>query len=401
MNPLPTSPRLSVALVGLSLYGEDADILRGIHRFSRTAGNWIPETAAHDVRSFAFDHLNRSPQGIIGHVAEPELAHVLEKSGIPVINVSGVRPGDVPFPHVGIEHRRVGELAARHLIELGLRDLAIPFPPGFIPYDFLNQRLEGFLEELRRQGLPSPFCLRQQVETPEENLSITPDLAGDLELRFLRELPTPCGIFAPTDRMGLMINEDCLALGLRVPEEISIIGAGNLDILCELSHPGLSSIAGPMEEVGFQAARLLHQLMHGQSVPASTLLSGPLHVHSRQSTSQVMVEDALVREALVYIRDHVREGINVADVARHLPVTRRTLELRFKAVTGESLLDRIHRVRIQLASELLTDNTEPINAIALYCGYSSAEHMNRAFQRYLNKRPRDFRRPSQQKKEAD
>jgi LacI family transcriptional regulator len=391
MKSIASAETIPVALVGLSLYGEDADILRGIRRYTRRCGNWILETAAHDVREFAFEHLNRTPGGIIAHVAAPSLADRLQQRDIPVINLSGVMPDQFPFPHVGINQRRIGEMAARHLVDLGLKHLAVPFPPGLVAHHYLNERLAGFLAELNRHALPPPFCLTQQVETPTERLLPTPALAGEMQLMPLAKLPTPCGIFAVTDRFGLMINEDCLALGLRVPEEISIVGAGNLEILCQLSHPELSSISGPMEEVGFQAAQMLHRLLRGEPVPQTTLLSGPIHVHIRGSSSQIMVEDPLVREVLIYIRDHVREGINVAAVATAFPVTRRTLELRFKKVTGEGILDRIHRVRLGLASELLAESSESVKSIARLCGYTSAEHMSRAFMRYLKQSPRDLR----------
>ncbi len=385
-----TSPT-PIALVDLALYGEDANILKGIQRYSHLVGDWIVETAAHDVWAFDFAHLKRSPKGIIGHIAQDGLVELLQDSGIPVVNLSGIMPESLPFHHVGVDQTLIGKRAAEHLLGLGLEYFAIPARPGQVSYQFLNERLEGFIATLTGAGIQDIYQLEHLSELPGFEPVSTSPLPDAQSRCSLQDLPRPCGIFSLTDRMGLSIQEDCLSLGIRVPEEMSILGAGNLEILCEFSHPSLSSIEPPMEGVGFEAARTLHLLMQGHSPRRVHKLKGPIRLKTRASTSQMMVNDPLVRQALTFIRDHVRKGINVADVAEHCQGTRRNLEIRFRDVTGESLLDRIHKARLHLAQELLEHTQEPISLISSSCGYSNPEHMSRAFKRYLGKSPREIR----------
>jgi len=380
-----------IALAGLALYGEDADILRGINRYTRLVGNWIVETAAHDVREFSPTHLHRPAAGVIAHIASPEMGRIIEQMKVPVVNISGVIPDRLPFHHVGVDQYRVGTFAAEQLLNLGLRHFALPMTEGQIPHAYLNQRVRGFLDRLAEQGITEYYCLSGNIEFPYGKSTPSHGDSSTFRVRKLAELPRPCGIFALNDRIGIAINEECLDEGIRVPEEISILGAGNLEILCEFAHPTLSSIDPPMEGVGFEAARTLHLLLQGHSPPRSQLLPGPVRLVPRASSSQIMVEDALVRQALTFIRDHARKGINVADVADYCQGTRRNLEIRFRTVTGESILDRIHRVRLSLARELLENSREPISVISSSCGYSNPEHMSRSFKRYLGKSPRELR----------
>ncbi len=363
-------------------------LLKGIHRYSRLTGNWLVEIGAHDVNAFSLERLVHSPQGIIGHIHDSQIASLLKALDIPVVNVSGVIPSQLPFPSVIMDHERIGEFAAEKLLELGLHHLAIPSSPEVIPYEFYTQRLSGFIRKVEEHPEITLHCLDYGVETPDR---FFPPKSEKGQSITLEELPKPCGIFAPSDREALSLNQDCLFKGIRVPEEVSILGTGNLEPLCEFAHPSLSSIATAMEQVGFLAAKAMDLLLHDGSPASLTQLSGPLRLVTRGSTSQVMVEDPLVREALTFIRDEVRNGINVADVVRHCSGTRRALEIRFRKATGVSILERIHRLRLEHASELLLDTQESIPHIAKLCGYSNPEHMSRAFRRYLDILPREFR----------
>lgn len=106
-----------------------------------------------------------------------------------------------------------------------------------------------------------------------------------------------------------------------------------------------------------------------------------------------MVEDLWVREALHYIRDHANTPIQVGDVERAVGLSRRTLEKRFKAVLGRSILQEIRLRRTELITRLLVETNIPIMQIARALGFSDeAKNISRYFQHEMGMSPQEFPR---------
>ena len=87
----------------------------------------------------------------------------------------------------------------------------------------------------------------------------------------------------------------------------------------------------------------------------------------------------MVRSALQYLRQHVADKLSIADMARNIAVGRRRLELRFRQLLGRSVLEEIHRVRVDLAKELLSDTDLPVTAVAARSGFSSIRRLDVIF----------------------
>src|SRR4029453_10165803 len=102
--------------------------------------------------------------------------------------------------------------------------------------------------------------------------------------RWLKELPKPVGIFAGHDVWALQVVEACRLGGLRVPEDVAVVGVDNDDLICELARPSLSSVVVPAERVGYEAAALLERLLAGARPPRGPVLIPPPGVVSRQSS---------------------------------------------------------------------------------------------------------------------
>lgn len=130
--------------------------------------------------------------------------------------------------------------------------------------------------------------------------------------QWLTNLSKPVGIMACNDSRGRQVLEACRQLGLNVPDDVAVIGVDNDELMCELSAPPLSSILQGTEQIGFEAAKLLDQMMRRRR-RSTHIMIPPACLVARQSTDLVAIDDAVVSEALRYIRKHATERIGVID----------------------------------------------------------------------------------------
>ena len=231
---------------GLDYY---RDIVRGVRAYAASCPEWVltpiaPEAAAvSGVGPGEHD-------GLIAQIIDREQAEVLLGCGRPVVNVSGVLP-DLPVPRVGVDHVAVGRMAAEHLLSCGLRQFGYVGYPGLA---FSVGREAGFRSAVEEAG----FALEVYHQRPAIGWETSGLWRWDEHLpRFLLGLKRPAGVFASHDLQGLEISEACRRAGLRVPDEVAIVGVDNDDLLCELARPTLTSVALPAERIGFEAARWL------------------------------------------------------------------------------------------------------------------------------------------------
>jgi LacI family transcriptional regulator len=195
-----------------------------------------------------------------------------------------------------------------------------------------------------------------------------------------------------SDQLGPHTLEACRRANVMVPDDVGVIGVDNDGPLCEVSDPPLSSVWPDHRRVGYEAARLLDQLMHGAEAPAAPVLLPPRGVVARKSTDALAVEDRSVAQALRYIREHGCESIEVDDVVRAVPLSRSVLQRRFRTLLGRSVHDEIVRVRLVRARELLQQTDLPLAEIAERAGFRHQEYMGAVFRRRLRQTPGAVRR---------
>ena len=89
--------------------------------------------------------------------------------------------------------------------------------------------------------------------------------------RWIAGWEPPLGIFAMQDIFCRYLANACLHAGLRIPEDVALIGSGNEPIICIHHEPSLSSFDLGYERQGYEAAALLDRLMDGQPLPSAPL----------------------------------------------------------------------------------------------------------------------------------
>ena len=210
--------------------------------------------------------------------------------------------------------------------------------------------------------------------------------------RWIVALPKPVGIMACYDIRGQQVLDACRTLGLRVPEEVAVIGQHNDELLCELCDPPLSSVIPNARRAGYEAARLLDEAMQGGKVEAAAIKVPPVGVATRASSDLVAVEDARLRAAMHFIRDHAVERISVLDIAEAAGMSRSLLERRFRAAIGRPVWDHVLQLRMQKAQQLLTKSTLSMVEIAERTGFGTAEHFSASCRRLTGLPPVELRR---------
>jgi LacI family transcriptional regulator len=147
---------------------------------------------------------------------------------------------------------------------------------------------------------------------------------------------------ACNDICGRRVLEACASIGLRVPEDIAVVGVDNDEMICELSSPALSSVVLDLERAGYEAATLLHRMMLGESIPDRRILVQPTFIATRQSSDVVAPKDPYVTVALQFVSSQVG-------------VSRRTLEKHFHGALGRSIASEITRSKLERAKRILRE----------------------------------------------
>jgi len=384
----PWKARPHVALLVETSLASGRDILRGIARYVREQGPW---SIYHEPRSLEqkvprwFKHW--AGDGIIARIQNPAIAEAVAVAGIPTVDVLGVVEG-TGFPLVHVDDAAIGRLGAEHLHERGFRHLGFF---GIQDENWSTRRREAFLRQAADWQCRTALLEVHRRTAASGSWEHFEDELAD----WIAHLPKPAGVMIASDQLGPYLLEACRRAGAHVPEEVGVVGVDNDEPLCLVSNPPLSSIYPNHVRVGYEAARLLHQLMDGQAPPCRPLLLPPGNIVTRLSTNILAVADRLVASAVRFIREHACDGITVADVVESVAVCRSLLQRRFHAALERTVHDEIIRVRLERAKELLSETDLPLAQIAVKAGFRHQEYMGAVFKARLGVTPGRFRRAAE------
>lgn len=371
-------PRIAV-LVDTST-GWGRRLVYGVMSYARKHGPWhlwIEPRGQHE-------HLRPPPgwagEGIIARVSTDQMARELGAMKVPVVNVSGIQIKGADFPRVTTDLRASAKLAAQHFLDRGFRHFAYC---GILRFSYVAEHYQGFAEAAAEAGCD---CA---VYKPSQTVRGWKSQQADMA-RWLKELPKPAAVFTWGLR-GLAVLDACRWAGLSVPEEVAVLAGDEDDLLCEAALPPLSAIETPSEVIGHEAAAAMDRLIHGQPAPDKPYLLKPSRVVTRQSTDTLAVEDAEVAAAVQFIRLNAGRPIDVSEILRQIPISRRSLERRFEHVLGRTPAEEIRRVRLERARQLLLETDLPIPDVATASGFGSPEYLSYVFKGATGQSPLKYR----------
>ena len=379
-------PRRHVALLVETSLASGRDILRGIARFVREHEPWALYHEPRSLEELAPRWLRRwRGDGAIARIQNRALAEQIQALGIPVVDVLGVVPS--PFPLVHVKNASIARLAAGHLLERGFRQFAFV---GIEGENWSEQRRDAFAESVREAG-----GTLQIYELPRHaaGMSSWERVEGDLAT-WVGSLTKPVGVMVCSDQRGSQFLEACRRANARVPDEVAVIGVDDDEPLCEVCNPPLSSVRPGHAQVGFQAARLLAELMAGRERPGSPLLLEPEGVTTRLSTEVLAIDDRRIADVLRLIREHACEGIRIDALAQQVGMSRSVLQRRFRGLLHRSLHEEILHTRLRRARELLVRSDLSLAEVAERSGFTHQEYLGAVCKAHLGKTPAQVRKES-------
>ncbi len=386
-QPVPPKPK-SPRRVALAFpYGRAfvEKVVEGILAYARRETKWqimrFPERL-----SPSLDWLQGwQGDGAFVIVSTPEDARIARALPFPVVNITAY------FPEPGVttvtaDHREIGRLAAKHLLERRFRKFGYY---GSRDLYFSQLRRDGFIEVIEKNG---GSCAVLEVSSIVATGRMWTRQQQELD-DWLRSLKPPVAIMASTDLRADILLETCRRLGLRVPDDIAVIGVDNDPVVVSHAQPPLTSIERDDQRAGELAASTLDEMMAGRRDRRQVLSVPPLGVVARQSTETMAVEDPVIANLVQYIRQHIAENFGVERLPPQVPCSRRTLENRFRAQLGASPAEIIHRLRVDQARRLLeAEHPQSLAAIATACGFSDMRNFRLVFRRYQKQSPAGYRK---------
>ena len=197
------------------------------------------------------------------------------------------------------------------------------------------------------------------------------------------------------DNQGINLIEACHALGIRTPSEISVMGVDNDELLCSLSSTSLTCIQVDIREGGYRVAELIEQMVTHPGTPLRDIVLKPVKIIPRMSTAAYATEDTQILKAVYYIYGNYSRNISVRDVMNETALSRRLLERRVKAVTGQTIYQFISDLRIRQFAEQLLETDDLVVNIALSLGESDTKSISRRFKQIYGCTPTEWRKRHQ------
>jgi LacI family transcriptional regulator len=363
------------------------ELINGVLRYAAEHGcNWTYITAPESLALSVLDLKGWRGDGIIAALNTPAEATCAKGLALPIVNISATL-AKTPVPRVSVDSRLVGELAADHLVERGFQQFAY-YGLRSVAYSAIRQ--EGFDDRLATSGcrstallMPPTYRVRSQQWRDQQHKLV----------QWLSRLAKPVGLFAVTDYRARQTLDACRQVGLRVPQQVAVIGVDNEEVICAHVQPRLSSVARNNRQEGYHAAAMLDQLIRRKPVPSMEETIPPLGVVPRESTETVAFQDPRLCEAIDYLNQNIAAPLGVQELASHVGVSRRWMEYAFREALGESPYQYIRRRRLKLAQRLLEkDARVKIYEIAQQTGFASAKQFSMAFSQEFGSSPRDYQR---------
>jgi LacI family transcriptional regulator len=212
----------------------------------------------------------------VSEVITDEYYKMLESMNIPIVLIS-TESYRYSLPYVKVNDRHAAYTATEYLIQKGHRKI------GMISgnkNDMIagQPRIDGYKEALLHNGIDikENYIVSCKGFGFKDGFYILP--------RLLHQAPDITAIFAASDEMAMGVISAAYKLGIKIPNDISIIGYDNLP-LAELAIPPLTTVAQPLEEMGEMAASMLFEMMDTGRTVESRIM--PHQIIERETVKNV------------------------------------------------------------------------------------------------------------------
>jgi len=365
-------------------------LLKGIARYSREHGPWIfCRMPLYQRETIGLEGILEwakewGANGIIGQLYNDPKVELFVKAGIPVI-AQDFKERFTNLPNITGLHYEAGVMGADYFLKKGFKNFAFY---GFSDIVWSRERAEGFEDTIKKAGYEVDYFEHRMSRTGELWFYKPSSLS-----QWLKSLPKPIALMACDDNQGQHITEACRHSGIRIPEEVAVLGVDNDEMICEFSDPPLSSIGQDAEKGGYDTAKLLHHMMeNGTTTDFWDIYVKPTQVITRQSTDIYATNDADIAASLKYIHQNIEKNLQVDDIVKQVPLSRRALEKRFQQMTGLPIYKYIFNLRMEKFTTKLLETDMSVFEIAMDLGFNDAKNIARQFKQLKGCTPLEYRK---------
>lgn len=362
-------------------------LLKGILDYSKTHERWIVMRVPHEYKkTLGMKNLVKwatewKADVVIGTFDPDDNIELFREKGIVVLAQDYISKfKDVP--NITGDDLTTGSMAAEYFLAKGFKHF------GFFGHNgvtWSDSRRDGYQATLQKAGF------EHLHEYEHQSLDKRWHYQAQELSDWLYSLPKPIAIMCCDDNQGAILLEGCNACGIKVPDEISVIGVDNDSILDRMIEPTLSSIDVDIERGGAEAAAMSSRMVHFRNYKGHDILLHPVAIKTRLSSSAYATKDTAVLQALQFIQKNINRKIGVQDVIDEVPLSRRLLEIRFKQVTSESIYNYISRQRIERFASLLLSSSDSVSSIAQNMGEEDSNSITRRFKMLKGCTPLEYR----------
>lgn len=281
------------------------------------------------------------------------------------------------FPIALCDNGAVGKMAAEFFLKY--EDLPLAFC-GFEGVVWSSARFESF-----KKAVGGRMAGEIRIRDKENDWL---ELSG-----WIRNLPKPAGIFCCNDECAKTVIETCNSIGVKVPDEISVLGVDDDSFLCSITSPAISTVKLDFAGLGYRVGHFITEAVVSGHCEVCEIDHKPLEIIERESTPRRLMDDRYIIAITDYMKQHFSEGIEIKDAIRDIPLSRRAVEQRFaNATNGKTMHSFLTELKIGKMKEMLISTDLPVFNIALASGFKENSNVNRIFRSITGLSPKEFRR---------
>ena len=262
-----------------------------------------------------------------------------------------------------LDQAACGRVAVQHLSEQGYKTVGLI---NTLPSETRTRRRQAIAAACEKYGL-------SLTQHQHNNIDEIPDL-----IAWLQSSPRPLALCAYTDEQAVWLHKIISEANLAIPDDIALLGVGDIPKLCLNCTPPISSIPLPWALIGEAAAKhVQHLILSGKRLQPERLQ--PRTVTLRPSTAARKINDPVVRQAYEWLANNLAAAQPLGAVAKHCGYSFQMICLRFQKEFGTSPKQVHDRLRCAKAVQLLSDPHLSIATIAKQTGFSSSTAFGVAF----------------------
>lgn len=361
----------------------DRKLLKGIVEYSKKNGPWIfYRLPSYYKKLYGEKGIMEwakkwKADAIIGQLNNEGL-NLSDKLNIPVI-LQNYHHRSIKYSNITGDYKGTGTMAANFFIKRMFTNYAYFGIKGVV---WSDERMEGYKKKIKYSG-GNYFSFECSTDKDKIRKEVS---------EWLRNLPKPIALFCCDDEHALYISEICKLENINIPEDISLLGVDNDELICNISDPPISSIELEVEKGGYMVGKHIHQLIKNEVNDPFNIVINPIQIILRQTTEKHNIQDPYILKIVKYIESNYSSDLSIDKLITKYPFSRRNLEIRFKKAMKNTLYQYILNCRIERLAYLLIATELSLSELAIEVGFKDYTNISRLFKKYKGCTPIEYRK---------